>query len=156
MVQKSGTKSKPANLDDLVNQKTEEIKKEKEATSDEFLKEIEAQEIPQVGNKIRGKVLDFTKNEVYIDLEKFGVGVVRGRELWEALDVYREFKVGEEIEADIVDLENENGMMELSFKKTSKEQAWKELDDKRKQEKLITVKVQEANRGGLLTSLYYR
>jgi len=153
MVQKSETKSKPTNLDDLVNQKTVEIQEEAEATSDEFLEQINAQTIPQVGNKIKGKILDFTKNEVYIDLDKFGVGVVRGRELWEALDVYREFKVGEEVEAEIVELENENGMMELSFKKTSKEQAWKELDEKREQEKLITVKVQEANRGGLLTSL---
>jgi len=153
MVQKSGAKSKSANLDDLVSQKTDEIEKEEAATSDEFLKQIEAQTIPQIGNKIKGKVLDFTKNEVYIDLEKFGVGVVRGQELWEALDVYREFKIGEDIEAEIVELENENGMMELSFKKTSKEQAWKELDEKREKEELVTVKVQEANRGGLLTSL---
>ena len=153
MARKSGAKSKSSNLDDLVNQKTEEIKEEKKATSDVFLKQIEAQDIPQVGNKIKGKVLDFTKNEVYIDLEKFGVGVVRGRELWEALDVYREFKIGEEVEAEIVELENEDGMMELSFKKTSKEQAWKELDEKRAKEELVTVKIQEANRGGLLTSL---
>jgi len=149
----SATKSESGDLDSLVNEKTEEIKEEEKAASDEFVKAVEAQPIPQIGDKIKGKVLDFNKNEVYVDLDKFGVGVVRGRELWEALDVYREFKIGEEVEAEIVELENENGMMELSFKKTSKEQAWKELDEKREKEELITVKVQEANKGGLLASL---
>ncbi|MFH2104732.1 MAG: S1 RNA-binding domain-containing protein [Parcubacteria group bacterium] len=153
MAQSTSAKSKSSDLDSLVNEKTEEIKEEEKAVSDEFVKAVESQEIPQVGDKIKGKILDFNKNEVYIDLEKFGVGVVRGRELWEALDVYREFKIGEEVEAEIVELENENGMMELSFKKTSKEQAWKELDEKRDKEELITVKVQEANKGGLLASL---
>ncbi|NQV13744.1 MAG: S1 RNA-binding domain-containing protein [Parcubacteria group bacterium] len=153
MAQSTSAKSKSSDLDSLVNEKTEEIKKEEEVAVDEFVKAVESQQIPQVGDKIKGKILDFNKNEVYIDLEKFGVGVVRGRELWEALDVYREFKIGEEVEAEIVELENENGMMELSFKKTSKEQAWKELDEKRDKEELITVKVQEANKGGLLASL---
>lgn len=149
----SATKPKSGDLDDLVNEKTEEIKKEEEVAVDEFVKAVESQQIPQISDKIKGKVLDFNKNEVYIDLEEFGVGVVRGRELWEALDVYREFKIGEEVESEIVELENENGMMELSFKKTSKEQAWKELDEKRAKEQLITVKIQEANKGGLLTTL---
>ena len=153
MAQSTSAKAKSADLDDLVNEKTEEIEKEEKAASSEFIKAVESQQVPQAGDKIKGKILDFNKNEVYIDLDQFGVGVVRGRELWEALDVYREFKIGEEVEAEIVELENENGMMELSFKKTSKEQAWKELDEKREKEELITVKVQEANKGGLLASL---
>lgn len=144
---------KPSDLGKLVELKTEEIEEEAKAESDEFIKQIQAQDIPKIGEKIKGKVLDSTKNEIFIDLGSFGVGVVRGRELWEALDVFRDFTVGEKIEAEIVDMENELGMMELSFKKTSKEQAWKELEDKMKKEELVTVKVQEVNKGGLLTTL---
>lgn len=144
---------KPADLGELVELKTEEIKEEAKAETKGFLQAIQSENIPQVGEKINGKVLDSTKNEVFIDLGKFGVGVVRGRELWEALDVYREFKMGEPVEAEIVDMENEMGMMELSFKKTSKDQAWKELEEKMQKEELVTVKIQEVNKGGLLTTL---
>lgn len=144
---------KPSDLGELVELKTEEIKEEERAERDEFINKVKAQNIPKIGEKIEGKILDSTKNEVFIDLGNFGVGVVRGRELWEALDVYREFNTGEDVEAEIVDMENELGMMELSFKKTSKEQAWKELKEKMNKEELVTVKVQEVNKGGLLTSL---
>lgn len=159
MIRENSIKSKdkktiPKTIHDLVDEKIERTKNEERKSRQEFLKTLEGQDLPKVGDIIKGKVFDVSKNTVWVDLGIFGFGTVRGPELWEAADVYTDLKKGDEVEAQILETENELGYYELSFRKTSFDQAWKELALKKEKKEIVTCKIQGANKGGLLTSIY--
>lgn len=106
--------------------------------------------IPSVGENITGGVIDASKHAVHVDLGPLGIGIVRGRELWEALDSYRNLQKGDEVTATILEAENEEGIVELSFRQASRDEAWTDLDNKLESGEIFETKVTDANRGGLL------
>ncbi|MDA3803007.1 MAG: S1 RNA-binding domain-containing protein [Patescibacteria group bacterium] len=107
--------------------------------------------IPQVGDIIKGRVVSASKSEVKLDINGILMGVVRGPELYNEVPEYGELKPGDEIEAAVIDTENENGELELSFKLVGQEKAWNELRDAHKNKETITVKISDANKGGLIS-----
>ena len=54
------------------------------------------------GDIVQGKLLSLGKNEAYIDLEGYGLGVVRGRELYDDQATLANLKPGDEIFASVV------------------------------------------------------
>ncbi len=145
------------NLSDLIDKKAAEKTTTKAATDDnqsmQELLEAEKTVIPQQGDPIEGTVLEITKNAIYFDLGPFGIGVVRGRELFESIDTYADLKVGDRTSANIINFENENGNVELSFKHISRQQAWEDLAKKMDDKEVLSVKITDANKGGLLTTI---
>src|SRR3989338_2849543 len=81
-------------------------------------------EIPKVGAVVKGKVLSVDKGEIHIDVEGMTTGVVRGRELFAESREYSGLNVGDDVEATVVELENENCEMELSFRIAGYQKAW--------------------------------
>lgn len=109
--------------------------------------------IPKVGDVVKGKVIAVSKNEVRIDIEGYRTGVVRGREINDPSRVYAEVKAGDEVEATVVDLENESGEVELSFRFAGHRKAWDMLETLFRSGEIVPVKVLEASKGGLLVKL---
>ncbi len=107
--------------------------------------------IPQVGDIIRSTVVSASKAEVKLDVNGILMGVVRGPELYNEVPEYSELKPGDEVEAAVVDEENENGELELSFRLVGQEKAWKTLRQAFKDKATVKVKVVDANKGGLLS-----
>ena len=145
---------KSKTLASLVSEKVKEEEKEKKEEKQLFENKLAGQAIPKPGDSLAGKVIEISKNAIYIDLGQYGIGVVRGKELWESLDVYGELKVGDEVEATVLELDNEENILELTFRKATRKEVWKELYDKMENKEIITVKIQSANKGGLLTTLF--
>ncbi len=108
--------------------------------------------IPQVGDIVKGTVLSASKAEVKLDIEGIMTGVVRGREMYLEAKEYAGLKPGDEIEATVIEGENENGELELSFKHAGQERAWQNLKEAYTNNTPIAVRVSEANRGGLLVN----
>jgi len=106
--------------------------------------------VPSVGDTISGMVVSSSRREVRIDIGGMTTGVVRGRELFSESDVYANLKKGEQIEATVIDLENENGEMELSFKYAGEAKAWDTVRDQFTTGEAISVKILDANKGGLI------
>ncbi|MEA3398700.1 MAG: S1 RNA-binding domain-containing protein [Patescibacteria group bacterium] len=106
--------------------------------------------IPQVGELITGAVISASKAEVKLDIEGIMTGIVRGPELYEEDDDYANLKPGDRVEATIIDEENENGDLELSFRFAGQEKAWSGLREAYKEKIPIKVKIVDANKGGLL------
>ncbi|MFH1047901.1 MAG: S1 RNA-binding domain-containing protein [Patescibacteria group bacterium] len=109
--------------------------------------------IPKNGDVVKGVVVSIGKNEVRIDIDGYRTGVVRGREI---LDPSREFSdvaVGDEIEATVLDLENENGDVELSFRFAGHRKAWDKLQEIFRSGEPVEVKIADASKGGLLVRL---
>ncbi len=85
--------------------------------------------IPQVGDIIKGNIVSASKSEVRLDVSGIMVGVVRGPELYLEDDEYAKLKAGDEVEAMVVETENEEGELELSFKRVGQEKAWNSLEE---------------------------
>lgn len=153
MLKTNITNHEEPELSNLVEKKTKEVKKEKEKAKKKLLSKMEDLPIPKIGDSLSGRILDVSKNVVHVELGPYGIGVVRGPELWEALDTYKSLEVGDEVTAKVLELENEEGNFELSFKQASFDEAWADLKEKKEKEKVICCKIQEANRGGLLSSI---
>jgi small subunit ribosomal protein S1 len=109
--------------------------------------------IPKVGDVLEGKVLSVGKNEVYIDLEGIGLGVVRGRELYDESVRVSTLKVGDPVIASVVEPENKDGNVELSFRQAGQERVWQTLVDRMKTREIIKTKILEANKGGLMVEV---
>ncbi len=117
---------------------------------DTLLLEEQYVAIPKLGDIVKGKVLSTKGREVRIDVNGLAVGVVRGRELFTEAELYKNLKEGDMVEATIVDRENENGEIELSFRYAGQKKAWSDLDELRTTGDAVNVKVLDANKGGLL------
>ena len=107
--------------------------------------------IPQVGDVIKGTVVSASKSEVKLDIDGVLMGIVRGPELYNEVEEFSNLKPGDEIEAAVVDAENENGELELSFRAVGQEKAWKKLRQALADKTTVKVKIVDANKGGLLS-----
>lgn len=107
-------------------------------------------DIPKEGDVVKGKVISVDKGEIHIDIEGMTTGVVRGRELFAESREYANLKVGSDVEATVLDLENENGEMELSFRIAGFRKAWDSMKQFMKDGLTIKAKVLSANKGGLM------
>ena len=106
--------------------------------------------LPQPGDLIEGRIIKISKNALILELGPLGTGIVYGGELRENQDLLKDLKIGRQISALVLDLENEDGYVELSLKEANLEKAWADLKAKKQNEEIIAVKVIEANRGGLV------
>ncbi len=124
----------------------------KDATTMQGLLENESKffNIPKTGDVVKAQVIDRAANEVRLSVEGYGTGVVRGRELFDELEEYSKLNPGDMIEASVVDLENENGELELSFRQAGRERVWKTILESMAKSEVLHLKVLEANKGGLI------
>ena len=100
----------------------------------------------QTGEVITGTVLSVQKHEVLIDLGAQGVGFVPRREVGHS----RDLKVGDDVNASVVETELDNGYSLLSLRKAAKDKGWEEVVVRMDAGEIIEVTPYDANRGGLL------
>jgi len=106
--------------------------------------------IPKVGDVVHGKVIAVSRREVRVDIEGMTTGVIRGRELYAESASYDGLENGSEVDATVLELENENGDLELSFRSAGQQKAWDELRKFFTTGQIVPAKIVEANKGGLL------
>jgi ribosomal protein S1 len=128
-----------------------EDKKQEEQSEFARLFEKDTTRIPQVGEIIKGVVVTASKAEVKLDIDGVLMGIVRGPELYNEVEEFSSLKPGDEIEAAVIDAENENGELELSFRLVGQEKAWAKLHQAVKDKSTVMVKIVDANKGGLLS-----
>ncbi len=105
--------------------------------------------IPVVGDLIKGKVIALGNNEVRVDIDGFKTGVVRGYELFQGTGS-TDLKLGDEVEATVMEVSNERGEVELSFRFVGLTRAWGDLLVSHKSGTIVDAKITEVNKGGLI------
>jgi len=108
---------------------------------------------PKVGDIVEGKVISKKAFAIYLDLGIFGTGIIYGKEFKKAKKELKNLKIGDKVLAKIVDLDNEDGFIELSVAGATKEIALEILRKKKEAGEKIKVKILGANKGGLLTKV---
>lgn len=108
---------------------------------------------PKVGEIIEGQIIGKGRSSVFFNLGPLGTGIIYGKELQESKDSLKDLKIGDSIFVKIVDLENEEGYIELSLKQAGQELTWEALKEKKEKNETLKVKILGANKGGLLTEI---
>ncbi|KKU48695.1 MAG: 30S ribosomal protein S1 [Parcubacteria group bacterium GW2011_GWA2_46_9] len=109
--------------------------------------------LPKVGDIVKGRALSVSKTEVHLDIGGYASGVVRGRELYNESAEYGDLKIGDETEATVIELENELGELELSFRFAGQRKSWDNINTLKDDSSMVEVEVVEANKGGLLVRM---
>lgn len=117
-------------------------------TKKDYLQLVNA--LPKANDLIEGKIIEIGRDGVYLDINGLTTGIIRGPELFDESGEFSNLKKGDKVTATVIDLENERGLMELSFRYASHKKAWDKLKELLKKGELISVQVVEANRGGLI------
>ncbi len=99
-----------------------------------------------------GEVIDVTvvlttKDQIMVDVAGLATGIIPEKEL--SADAAR-FKIGDVIRAYVLSTENDNGYVILSLKKAEKEKLWGMLEQRNSDGEAISVKIVQANKGGLV------
>lgn len=124
------------------------MSKSSTVTMDALLEEHPVKQL-RSGDVVEGKVLSIKKNEVWIDLGPYGVGVVLRRELGHG----QKLEEGQEVTTSVVEPELEEGFALLSMRRAAKDKGWDELQRIFDAGEIIDISPYDANRGGLLVEL---
>lgn len=109
--------------------------------------------IPNVGDIVKGRVIGIDKGVIRLDINGLTTGIVRGRELFTESNEFADLKIGGEVEATVIEQENESGEMELSFKSAGHQRVWDRLARYLHENITLPAKVLDANKGGLMIQL---
>lgn len=118
-----------------------------------ILKGVAGNAFPKIGEIVEGAVLEKRGPRLFVDLGARGMGIVYGREYYIAQDIIKGLKPGTPVSAKVVEIDNDEGYIELSLKEAGEERRWVDLKEMMKTGKPVDLAVMEANRGGLILEL---
>jgi small subunit ribosomal protein S1 len=105
---------------------------------------------PKLGDVVKGVVISVDKGEVRIDIAGITTGVVRAHQLFNEDPEYANLKPGDDVEGIVIDAENENGELEMSFKIAGMQRVWDNMNNLLNKGLTLKAKVLAANKGGLM------
>ncbi len=117
------------------------------------LKLPKAFNVPKTGEVIEGRIIKKTARNLYIDLGIWGVGIVYGIEFNNALSIIKGLKAGDSVFGKVVEIENENGLKELSLSGAQSQKSWDLIRELKRTNQAIAVKILNVNRGGLMIEI---
>ncbi len=105
--------------------------------------------IYRVGDSVKGKVIDVNPSRILLELPNGSTGMITKREIG-GFASDDEVAVGSEVESTIIEAESDQGLVVLSLRRASQDTAWAEINVITEEERTIKVKIEEANKGGLM------
>jgi len=105
---------------------------------------------PKEGSVIEVALMKKLSRKAYFDMGRFGTGIVYGAEVTNAREALRNLAVGDKLQAKIVALDGEEGMIELSLSEAGKQKLWQLAKELSESGEVIKAKIAGANAGGLM------
>lgn len=99
------------------------------------------------------KLLAKMPRAVFFDLGRFGTGIVYGLELLNAREIIKSLEPGDSVGAKIINLENEDGYVELSLVNAQAQKNWQVLKEYKESGEVLSVSIKSANSGGLMAEI---
>src|SRR3989338_1073302 len=97
--------------------------------------------LPSVGDLVEGPVIGIEKSRLYVDLQPYGTGIIYGREFIGARDIIKKINSGDIIAAKVVEVENDDGYIELSLKEARQAMVWSEAEEAIKNKTVLELTV---------------
>src|SRR4051812_10571187 len=125
-------------------------------TADDFMAAIEGtiKEFND-GDIVEGVIVRVDRDEVLLDIGYKTEGVIPSRELSikHDIDPNEVVKVGDEVEALVLQKEDKEGRLILSKKRAQYERAWGTIEAKKEADEVVTGTVIEVVKGGLILDI---
>ncbi len=109
--------------------------------------------LPKVGQIVAGVIISISKANVLVDLGSAGIGIVYPGEFYDSPDRMRTLKVGDNVSAMLLDIENSDGYRELSLKAAQLTTAWQRIKEIKDNDQVITTTILNINKGGLIVEV---
>ncbi|MFC1629814.1 30S ribosomal protein S1 [Patescibacteria group bacterium] len=106
------------------------------------------------GEIVEGKIISQEKGALFLDLGIFGTGIIDGQEFYDAKESFKNLNAGDPVFAKIINLESDEGYVELSAAQAGRELNWENLRQKKEDKEEVTIKILGANKGGLLAEVF--
>ena len=108
------------------------------------------------GDKVTGTVLKITPNEVHVDLGVKHAAYIPTHELSDdpSFNAEESIKVGDDIEAVVVRVNDAEGTIVLSKKRVDQMKGWESIEDAKENKTIIEGKVNEENKGGVVANAF--
>ncbi len=111
-------------------------------------------ELPQAGEIRKGTVASISPTQILVSIGAKSEGVVSGRELEELSAEERDaLKVGQEVNVFVVNPEDQNGNVVLSFKRALEQLSWENVEKMIADETVIDTEIIGFNKGGLIVKV---
>ncbi len=124
----------------------------KASTATQTIKtELSTADWPKEGTVVEVTLMKKLPRKAYFDMGRFGTGIVFGAEVSNAREALRTVKPGDVMQAKIVALDGEEGLVELSLSEAGKQKLWALAKELTESGEVIKAKVVGANAGGLMT-----
>ncbi|GIW78868.1 MAG: 30S ribosomal protein S1 [Gemmatales bacterium] len=108
----------------------------------------------EINKIVRGRVLNVTADEVWVDVGYKSEGVIPLSEWYdEGEDAIVPPKPGDEIQVLLDSIEDESGAIVLSYRKAKRQKEWEEVIAKHKEGDIVTGTVTRKIKGGLLVNI---
>ena len=124
--------------------------------SKKLMKELLAKfnfSLPKKGSILEGEIMNASLLSVLIDLGSFGTGIVYPREFYDDPEKQKNLKPGQKVKTVLLNVENEEGLKELSLKRAQMKSAWQEIRESYEKGEIISVKIANLNKGGLIAEI---
>ena len=108
---------------------------------------------PKEGMILDVELMKKFPRKAYFDMGRFGTGIVYGAEVSNAREALRNLNPGEKVQAKIVALDGEEGLIELSLAEAGRQKLWAQVKDLVEAGEVIKAKIVAANAGGLMTTV---
>ncbi len=111
-------------------------------------------DFPKAGDIRKGSVVAHRNNEILVDIGAKSEGIIDPNELQElSPEAREELEVGNEVDVFIVDPEDSNGNVILSYTKAAEERDWLVAKEFLESQEVCECRVVGFNRGGVLAAL---
>ena len=111
-------------------------------------------DLPQVGEIRKGMIASIGVNQILVSIGAKSEGVIAGRELEQLTDDERAaLHVGQEVDVYVVNPEDSNGNVVLSFKRAQEQISWANVEKMIADETVMDSKVIGFNKGGLIVPI---
>jgi len=111
-------------------------------------------DLPQSGEIRTGVIASVSQSQILVSIGAKSEGVVSGRELDQLLAEERDaLKVGQEIHVYVINPEDANGNVVLSFKRAQEQISWENVEKLIADEEVVDSKIIGFNKGGLIVGV---
>jgi small subunit ribosomal protein S1 len=111
-------------------------------------------ELPQVGEIRKGTIASINTNQILVSIGAKSEGIIAGRELEQLTEEERNaLQVGQEVNVFVVNPEDANGNVVLSFKRAQEQMSWENVERMIADETVVESKIIGFNKGGLIVGV---
>ena len=119
-----------------------------------LLQESSGVELPQPGEIRKGVIASISASQILVSIGAKSEGVIMGREMDSLSEEDRAaLVVGQEIPVYVINAEDDNGNVVLSFKRAQEQMTWENADRMQREEEVIHSKITGFNKGGLIVNV---